>query len=302
MYGRDVAFLTGLEERAQVLVGEIPANFHRWLRKPKVLREAPQNAKSGHRKRYPRLAAGCHSSEVQALVKHSPVFHMQAGQLYRVKDTNTGPQAWEVKWALFWRKDQSGLPTRRHCLIVARSVLTKEVKYFLSNRVPGERNPVTGKWITLRWLLWVAFNRWPIEDCFRTSKQELGMDHYEVRGWSCLHRHFHLTQWSYLFCARIRQKYDESDDAHEDRITVRQVRSAMNVWLETATLPRSVRRERFEDEIRKQQYYQRRNRQARQSHTKTRIAKLKAMGIDVDKIKSCIPRRRPPDPQPAPPP
>ena len=28
------------------------------------------------------------------------------------------------------------------CLIVARNVLTGELKYFLSNRVPGERNPV----------------------------------------------------------------------------------------------------------------------------------------------------------------
>ena len=49
-----------------------------------------------------------------------------------------------------WRKGPEGLPGRRHCLIVVRNVLTKEVKYFVANRVPGELG------ITLRGLLRVA--------------------------------------------------------------------------------------------------------------------------------------------------
>jgi hypothetical protein len=58
-------------------------------------------------------------------------------------------------------------------LIVARNVLTGELKYFISNRVPGEKG------ITLRWLLCVAFGRWSIERCFREAKDELGMDHFQ---------------------------------------------------------------------------------------------------------------------------
>ena len=76
------------------------------------------------------------------------------------------------------------------------------MKYFVSNRVPGEHG------ITLRRLLRVAFGRWSVESCFRQAKEELGLDHYEVRGWRCLHRHFYLTQLSHLFCARMRQKFD----------------------------------------------------------------------------------------------
>ena len=38
-----------------------------------------------------------------------------------------------------------------------------------------------------------------------------------------------------------------------------------------------------------QQHYQRRNRQARVSHTKTRIKRLAALGIAVTQIKSCLP-------------
>ncbi len=283
LYGRDGKFLNALQERQQVFVGEIPVDFHGWVRKPKILGESPENTRPGRPKEYPRLAAGYHSSEVRNLAKHSPVFRKQSWQRYRIKDTDEGPEVWEVKWAIFWRKNGEGFPTRRHCLIVARNVLTEEVKYFLSNRVPDEPG------VTLRWLLRVAFGRWSIESCFREAKEELGMDHYEVRGWRCVHRHFYVTQLSHLFCARVRQEYDNSSEDQLDRITVEQVRSAVNVCLDAADLPPSFRKQRFEAELDKQKYYQRRSKQARKSHTKTNIKRLTAIGIDVEKIKSCIP-------------
>ena len=148
---------------------------------------------------------------------------------------------------------------------------------------------MTGKYITLRWLLRVAFGRWSIESCFREGKKELGLDHYEVRGWRCVHRHFYVTQLSHLFCARVRQEYDDAPRDRQDRISVEQVRSAMNAWLEAADLPPSRRRQRFEDELEKQQYYQRRSWQAGKSHTKTRLERLAALGIDITRIKSCLP-------------
>jgi len=290
LYGRDGKFLDGLQSRRQVFVGEVSTNFHGWVQKPTVLRTGAQKTgKRGRPQKYPRVARRRPSGEVRNLLRHSPLFREQSWQRYRIKDTDKGPQVWEVKWAVFWRKDEDGLPTRRHCLIVARNVLSGEVKYFLSNRVPGEVNPVTGKGITLRWLLRVAFGRWSIESCFREGKQELGLDHYEVRGWRCVHRHFYVTQLSHLFCARVRQEYDNSPGDHLDRITVEQVKSATNVWLDAADLPPASRRRRFEDELKQQQYHQRRNRQARVSHTKTQLARFTALGIDVIQIKSCLP-------------
>ena len=284
LYGRDSAFLDGLEERRQVFVGEVPTNFHGWVIKPQVLRAGP-SSRRGRKKKYPRLAAGRPSSEVQNLLRYSPVFRRQRWQRYRIKDTTRGPEVWEVKWAKFWRKGSSGgLSGRRHCLIVARNVITKEVKYFVSNRVPGEHG------MTLRRLLCIAFGRWSVENCFRQAKEELGLDHYEVRGWRCVHRHFYLTQLSHLFCARIRQKFDAAI-VHEDpleHLTTEQVRRAINTWMQ-ATAPRLTQTERLEKELAQQEYYQKRNAQAQRSHTKTRKARLKALGIDVDRIKSCLP-------------
>jgi len=287
LYGRDGKFLDGLEARGQAFVAEVPVDFHGWVQKPHILRSGPkQPAHRGRPKHYPRVARRRPSSEVRDLLRYSPVFREQSWQRYRIKDTEKGPLVWEVKWAVFWRKGEDGLPGRRHCLIVARNVLTGEVKYFVSNRVPGAPG------VTLRWLLRVAFGRWPVESCFRQAKEELGMDHYEVRGWRCVHRHFFLTQLSQLFCARVRQKYDDPAGAPADRLTVEQVRSATNTWLSAADLPRTARQTRYQAELDKQRYYQQRNQQARASHTKTRRARLHALGIDVERIKSCLCQRR----------
>jgi len=283
LYGRDGKFLDGLQQRGQAFVAEVPANFHGWVQKPKILRSGPKKSrKRGQPKQYPRLARRRPSCEVRNLLKYSPVFREQSWQRYRIKDTDKGPAVWEIKWAVFWRKGADGLPVRRHCLIVARNVLTGEVKYFVTNRVPGERGT------TLRWLLRVAFGRWSVESCFREAKDELGMDHYQVRGWRCLRRHFFVTQLSHLFCARMRQEYDDPAGEQPDRLTVQQVRGAMNTWLSSVDLKPAARHERYEQELEKQRYYQRRNQQARKSHTKTRIIRLRELGIDVDQIKSCI--------------
>lgn len=290
LYARDGRFLDGLETRKQVFVGEVPSDCRGWVEKPRLDRNGRNTVtKPGRRAKVPRVARRRRVSEVRNLLRWSSAFRYQSWQRYRIKDTGNGPEVWEVKWSVFWRRDEAGLPTRRHCLVVARNVLTEEVKYFLSNRVPGERNPATGAYVTLRWILRVAFGRWTIERCFREGKEELGLDHYQVRGWRCVHRHFYLTQLSHLFCARVRQEYDESSTDKADRITVEQIRSAMDAWLDTADLPPKARRVRLEKELRTQRYYQRRSRQARKSHTKTRHAKLEVAGIDVDRIKSCIP-------------
>jgi SRSO17 transposase len=291
LYGRDGGFLNGLETLGQMFVGEVPKDFRGWLKEPPVIQKArkrPGKSRRGPRRSTPYVPDYCPARKVENLLKHSPVFRKQRWQRFRIKDTDKGPCVWEVKWAPIWRKDENGLPSRRHCLFVARNVLTAEVKYFLANRCPGDAHPQTKKRITLRGLLRVAFGRWSIESCFREGKEELGMDHYEVRGWGCVHRHFYVTQLSHLFCARVREEFDKTSD-RPDRLSIEQVRSAMNVWLDSADLPSTARQKRYQAKLDRQQYYQQRSRQARESHTKTRKQRLLEIGIDPDKIKSCIP-------------
>lgn len=292
LYGRDSKFLDFVElEKKQNFVGEVPANFHGWVRTPKVLRTPPKNARKGRggQKKYPRLARQPPSCEVQNLFKYSPVFQRQEWQPYRIKDGEKGPVVWEVTWARFYRKQSDGLPSRACTLIVARNVLKPdEIKYFVANLVPGEDTGPDGEPVTLTWLLWVAFRRWPIERLFREGKNELGMDHYEVRGWRCVHRHFYVTALSHLFCARVRLEYAATGES--GKLTLEQIRRATSLWLQVADLPRSARQERYQRELKKMDYYQRRNEQARRSHTKTRLKQLSKLGIDAEQLESCIPQ------------
>jgi len=283
LYGRDGKFLDGLESRQQKFVAEVPVDFHGWVREPKILPEGPESTGPGRGKGYPRLAVGYHSSEVRNLAKHSPVFRKQPWQRYRIKDSQKGPEVWEIKWAVFWRKDRRGLPGRRHTLIIARNVLSDEMKYFLANGTPGKDE------VTLEWLLWVAFGRWSVERCFRETKDELGMDHYQVRGWRCVHRHYYITQLSQLFCARVRQQYEQDNGDPQERLTIEQIRGAASAYLDAADLTPSARRERYQHELDKINYHQRRNRQAAKSHTKTRIERLLQLGIDADQLPTCQP-------------
>jgi hypothetical protein len=76
---------------------------------------------------------------VQNLVKHSPTFTDQNPQRYRIKDTQKGAEVWEIRRSTCWRKTHTDdLVSRRCTSIVAKNVLTGEVKYFLSNRVSGQ--------------------------------------------------------------------------------------------------------------------------------------------------------------------
>jgi SRSO17 transposase len=103
--------------------------------------------------------------------------------------------------------------------IVGMNVLTNDTEYFLSNQVPGRLG-----W-TLRKILRVAFGRWPVEDCFREAKEELGLDHFECRSWHGIHRHRYITILSHLMCARIREKFSKPNDVMMgELLTTTQVR------------------------------------------------------------------------------
>ncbi len=210
-YGRDHQFLDGLDGRGQNYVGEIPSDFSGWLREPEILLKPPaaELRKRGRKRQFPRLSRKSPPvCEVRNLLVYSRVFQKQKWKRFRIKDGEKGPLVWEVKYAKFYRKHgESGLPGPVHTLIIARNALEPgEVKYFLSNMLIGSGD------VSLEWLLWVAFSRWPIERCFEIGKRDLGMDHFEVRNWRAIHRHFYISQLSQLFCARVHQDLREKND------------------------------------------------------------------------------------------
>jgi SRSO17 transposase len=65
-----------------------------------------------------------------------------------------------------------------------------ELKTYLSNA------PAATPRATLVWLLGM---RWPIELAIRESKDELGLDHYEVRSWRGWHHHLTISFLAHHF-------------------------------------------------------------------------------------------------------
>ena len=75
-----------------------------------------------------------------------------------------------------------------------------------------------------------------------------------------------------------------------DYLTVEQVRESLGIWFEAQELPRTCRFKKYEQAEARVAYYQHRNRVARQCHTKKTRQRLRSMGINPDKLRSCVPR------------
>ena len=111
--------------------------------------------------------------------------------MFHVKNSGKGPIVWEVRAIDFYVKEEDK-PSAQKKLLIARNLLSGEVKYFLSNAsgVPTET------------LLHVAFRRWQVERLFEDAKGCVGFDQSEVRKYVALKRHMILTMTSLLFLMR----------------------------------------------------------------------------------------------------
>jgi SRSO17 transposase len=196
-YGRSGAFMRALDQRGQNYVAEIPVDTMVWTKRPDLLYKAHcRDRKRGRQKRYPRLKVKNNPPvEVRNILTFSPLLRKQAWETYRVKDGTKGPIVWQAKRLIVWRADEDGLPTQPYHLVTARSALDhSEVKYFLSNAPEST---------AVETLLRVAFTRYIIERAFEDSKTELGMDHFEVRKYHSIQRHFILTCLSHVFLSEF---------------------------------------------------------------------------------------------------
>ena len=72
-------------------------------------------------------------------------------------------------------------------------------------------------------------------------------------------------------------------------LTVEQVRLAACAWVQAQAYPSGARIVVYEQAVERILYYQQRNRQARLSHWKTTLRKLKTLGIDIRQLRSCMP-------------
>jgi len=92
---------------------------------------------------------------------------------------------------------RGGLP-HQECWLFMRRDADGEVTFYFSNA------PSTMPFDELRR---VSLLRWPIEQCFKEGKSELGMSHYELRSWKGWHRHLLYVFLAMLFLLELRHRF-----------------------------------------------------------------------------------------------
>ena len=111
-----------------------------------------------------------------------------------------GPRLYD--WALLplprWGQDAGVL----HALLVRRNLQDGELAYFVVFAPAGT---------SLQTLVWVAGQRWTIEECFEVAKDKVGLDEYEVRQWTAWYRHITLSMWALAFLAVTRSEAVEAE-------------------------------------------------------------------------------------------
>lgn len=216
-YGKVPKFLESLNAMGQRYVAEVPVIFHGWLLEPTVLQKGRYQG-TGRPLRFPRLSVkSTPANRVDRLCKYSYPMRDQPWETFHVKDSRKGPIVWKAKACRFRMKlphpeggrkgTGYGLPSCPLWLIVARNVLTREIKYFVSNAPAGT---------PLEELLRVAFSRWHIERCFQDEKSFLGMDHFECRRYVAIRRHLVITAISHLFLSQKRLQLIERGEKASD--------------------------------------------------------------------------------------
>jgi hypothetical protein len=246
-----------------------------WTKKPRVTSRPYRKNGRGKSRKTPRLVTGSYKAITsQECSENDLMFTRQKWKQWHVKDTEKGAKVVEVKHGIVYPQDENKLPMQAHHLLIVRDVLTQEIKYFLCNA------PVN---TSVGVLLKVAFSRWRVERCFEDNKSYVGLDHYQGRGYPGLLRHLILSAVSLLFLSQCRKQLQQT----YPELTVSQVRQAMSSLVQSWWLAPLDADALIEQTARRLEYYQRRNIQARTSHSKTRRGRLKEIGVDLNATPRC---------------
>jgi len=187
LYGTSSEFRAGVAKLGIVYVVELNPTTSGWTHKPRLENQRAKKNKPEDMQAPRRVD--------QTWKRGGPSWHT-----YRIKETEKGPMVWEARAARFWPSHR-GRVLPEAWLLVARNVITGELKYFLSNAAVDAR---------IETLLHVAFCRAEVEQLFEASKGEIGLDHFEVRHYLPLMRHLIVSLASLLFLEeqtrRLRKK------------------------------------------------------------------------------------------------
>ncbi len=216
-YGAAGYLLDAIHQQNKHFLAEIPRNKQVWRRRPKVV--PPQGpAATGRPPTRRQLAPGTPPAQrvdTLAVALRSADWHA-----FIIHEGSKGPLEVEIAAVRVAMAD-AGLPGRDEWLVVRRRVAETVVKHwkFYRSNAPADT--------ALKTLARLTAWRWPVESVIEECKDELGLDHYEVRGWIGWHHHTTMTLLAHSFLVRVRVTMG----AQAPALTVSQARRLLQVVL-----------------------------------------------------------------------
>ena len=121
-------------------------------------------------------------------------------------------------------------PGEHRWLLIRRNRTTGELAFYLC------WSPHT---VPLHTLVTVAGSRWSIEELFQTGKGQVGLDHYQVRGWTGWHRFITLAMLALAVLTILAATTAQPPDPDPEivALTVAEIRRLLNAFVLALPLP-----------------------------------------------------------------
>jgi len=186
-YGKEPAFLRGLDARSKRFVADVHASQFIYLRDP-----APAAPEWGGRGRRPtRLVTSAQPVRVDEWAAKQ---QSSDWQRLTLREGEKGDIEAEYLHATVWLWDGEEAAGRHWHLLVRREVGAQAPSHYCLSNAPLEA--------TCKELARVQGQRFFIEHCFREAKSECGMADYQVRRWDAWHHHMALVMLAALFLVK----------------------------------------------------------------------------------------------------
>lgn len=192
VYGNNQAFTAALEDLGEVFLLDVASNLRVWGHDPRPQPPASSPGQPGRpRTRTRPAAATAQAVKIATLTQRDFAAHARE---VIIRDATKGTLRARLWVRPVWVWDGSASTARARLLIV-RAEGDGTFKYSLSNAAADT------SWERLAYM---QAQRFWIERCFQDAKSELGMAHYEVRGWIGWHHHMALVCLALLFLLQER--------------------------------------------------------------------------------------------------
>jgi len=218
MRARHVKLTEALDELGECFLMDVAQNLPVWAVDPAP--QPPGATAFGRPATRARAEEG--SGRAQSVAALAAAYFEAESRTVTVRETTQGPlrvRLW-VRQVWLWQERRGAVAHPR--LLIVRREADGSHKYSLSNAPAGT------SWKRLGFM---QAQRFFIERAFQDAKSELGMAHYEVRGWRGWHHHIALCCLALLFTLKERIAAAE----HVPLLSVRDIVELLDFYLPSKT-------------------------------------------------------------------